>query len=715
MNKSLLTISIATSLILIPTVSAFEVSATAKADEVILVTGKKPEQSLDEVAGSIAVATQEQLERQLVTDMNQLFKYDPSINITGGSGEAQNFVVRGMGGDRILMIKDGMRMNEGYGANGANDIVGRGFIDMDTLKQVEVAKGAASSLYGADALGGIVLFTTKDPMDYLANDEFYSSVKTGYTSANEQANLGATFAFATGDVSHLINVSGRRGSENQNFYETKAPLDVDSNSLFYKGVYQLSAHTQAKFSADLWEQDVLGETADALAGPFRSLAKWGYIITDESKTNAKENSSYKLSFHNSDNSVLSDEFNVAFYLNNTTQKDVEYVRLDINAPMFGQVGIRDMWANYAYEQETVGVISNAVKTIEADGLSHSIGYGIDIEQSTSQRTVHNYRIQNDEVTTDETSDKFPENEITRFGLFINDSVALSDDTTLIGGLRWDSYDMKPQNGAEAEVIYSDLSEQQLSPNLGLIYQHSDGLSSYVQYARGFKVPAYDLAYLNHDNSIYGYKVVPSDDLSPEKSDSFEIGLRGEFGDFSVSSAVFYNEYEDFINIKLLDIVDDVAIQQYQNLDQVTIKGAELNLTYFINEEMSVFANTAYQDGKDRNTDRYISEISPLSGTLGMGYQQDNWGGDILLRWSDDMRKVNEGEVKTAGYGAVDFNAFYQVNDKLTFNAAVTNLTDRKFTNFSSVAGTHKEGLNEDEANYRLSAGRQFSVSARYSF
>ncbi len=721
MNKSLVALSIAASLAALPNVYAEEVtSATTKVEEVILVTGKKPEQTLDEVAGSIAVATQEQLERHLVTDMNQLFKYDPSINITGGSGDAQNFVVRGMSGDRILMIKDGMRMNEGYGANGSNDIAGRGFIDMDTLKQVEVAKGASSSLYGADALGGIVVFTTKDPMDYLAHDDFFASVKAGYASGSDQTNLGATVAFKTGDLGHVLNLSGRSGSEDKNFFDTKSPLEVDSQSVFYKTVYQLNDAQSIKFSADLYEQEVLGEKADALAGPFRTLAKLGFIITDENKRNDKSNSALKLSFHDKAERRLSDEFNIAVYNNDTRQEDVEYVQLDINAPMFGQVGIRDMWSNYDYQQKTVGILSNAVKSFSTDRATHTIGYGVDIEQSNSLRDVHEYRTQNGVVTKDETSDKFPENDITRYGVFVNDNIEVSDSVTFIGGLRWDSYDMKPDNSAEAEFQYSDISEQKLSPNLGVIYDYNEKLSSYIQFAQGFKVPAYDLAYANHDNSRYGYKIIPADELLPESSDSFEIGARGHHGDFAYQAAVFYNDYQDFINIRLVETLDfgngrTVDVQQYHNIDQVTIKGAELNLTYFVGDTMTVFANTAYQDGKDRTTGNYIREISPLSGTVGLEYQQDSWGGDLLVRWSDDMRKVNEDEVKTSGYGVLDLTAYYEVNEQLKVNFALTNLTDRAYTDYSRISGTHKDGFSDDDADYRLSAAREFSLSMKYTF
>ena len=198
MNKSIVSIAVTAALITTAPLHAEEDNGIQKADKIIVITGKRPDQTLNEVAGSIAVMSAQEIERHLVTDMSQLFKYDPSIKVTGRSGSALNFVIRGMGGDRVLMIKDGMRMNEGYGANGMNDIVGRGFIEMDTLKHVEVAKGAASSLYGADALGGIVVFTTKDPSDYLTSNDFYASVKAGYESESSEKNIGTTVAFSTG-------------------------------------------------------------------------------------------------------------------------------------------------------------------------------------------------------------------------------------------------------------------------------------------------------------------------------------------------------------------------------------------------------------------------------------------------------------------------------------------------------------------------------------
>src|SRR5690625_7465634 len=110
-----------------------------------------------------------------------------------------------------MMVKDGMRMNEGYGAVGINDVVGRGFIDMDTVKQVEVAKGAASSLYGADAMGGIVAFQTKDAADLLGTGsglDVYFSANGGLDGRPDEARPGALTGFRPGRCETLSRDKG---------------------------------------------------------------------------------------------------------------------------------------------------------------------------------------------------------------------------------------------------------------------------------------------------------------------------------------------------------------------------------------------------------------------------------------------------------------------------------------------------------------------------
>ncbi|WP_440876415.1 TonB-dependent hemoglobin/transferrin/lactoferrin family receptor [Thalassotalea sp. PLHSN55] len=690
--------------------------------EVIVISGTKTEKALKDVAGSISVISEEDIEKQAVNSMNQLFKYDPSIQVSGSVGGAQNFIVRGMGGDRVLMIKDGMRMNEGYGADGLNDIVGRGFIETDILKQVEVAKGAASSLYGSDALGGIVVFTTKDASDYLSEgDKVGGKIKFGYDDQGKQSSVAGTLALETGAIEHLLNISLRDGEEAQSYDNTKPSLDIESKSFFYKGKYNINDNDYLSLTVDQWNQDVKGDIAYGLLEYFRDLE--GYTILDESSKSEQDNRSIQLRYHSETKTAFYDLLSVSIYSNDTEQNDVEYGQLDIDANFgFPIVEIRDMWKSSIYKQETQGFLSHASKTLNQH---HTLGYGLDVEDSTSTRTeMKLYAVEGEpKPGYPQESEKFPTTDVFRAGFFINDEISLLNDTLIVTpGARFDQYEMDP-NGALKEdgEAYKKFDESNISLNIGALYKFSDTVAAFAQYGQGFKVPAYDLAYINHDNSLYGYKIVPSDDLAPEESNTFELGLRGHVDDFFFSAAVFYSKYDNFLATQLIDIESQmnpytgqesqVLVYQYQNIDAVTIKGIEASLRYHVNDNFSVFTNASYQDGENKETGDYLESISPLSGVTGISFEQESLSADLILNWAASMNKVNDGNVALPGYGAVDLLVSYAFNDQLKVNFAATNLTDKKYVRYVNGAGHADSSTLEDVTE----AGRSISANISYQF
>ncbi len=728
-TPTLLAYAVATALFT-PTVlanNAFDdVEATAQDLEVIVISGTRTEKALKDVAGSISVISQDDIERQVVSDMSQLFKYDPSIQVTGSIGEAQNITVRGMGGDRVLMIKDGMRMNEGYGANGLNDIVGRGFIDTDTIKQVEVAKGAASSLYGSDALAGIVVFTTKDASDYLEQGQvFAGKVKVGHNAVNNQYNVGTTLALATGKVEHLLNLSHRNGEEQQNYLESESPFEIDSNSLLYKAKYNINETDHFTFLADLYQQENKGDSADGLLSYFRGLAPFGYHIEKESSNSEKTTDAFKLSYHSETGTAIYDVLNVTLYSNVSEQVDQEYAFLNINAPMFGLIEKRDMYKNSTYKQETIGFLSNASIALNS---THTLGYGIDIESTDSKR--HESKLYEVEGVAKpgypQETDKFPKTETFRAGVFFNDEIKLLDgQLTVTPGIRFDQYDMDPNGAVKTDgQAFKKFNENHTSLNIAALYKFNDKLSAFAQYGQGFKVPPYDLAYIEHYNqatSTYLYEIVPSDDLSPEESDSYEIGVRGHIGDFAFTTAAFYSEYEHFLSTVLIDsntVVDSNGVFQYQhdtfqyqNLDGVTIKGLEVGTTYYVNNQWSVFANASYQDGKEKGTDDYISSISPLSGIVGVSYDGEKLSSEIIINWAQRMSKVNAGDKEVAGYASVDWLINYDLDDDLSVNVALTNLFDKAYVRYANAAG-HAQ---DDSLAHLAEPGRSAAFNIHYRF
>ena len=111
--------------------------------EVIKVVGSRLEKSLTDISGSAVVITSQDIENLVATELSDLFRNEPGVSVTGSAGSPQNITIRGVSGNRILMIKDGVRMADGYGASDINDSVGRFNFDLDDVKSIEVAKGPA--------------------------------------------------------------------------------------------------------------------------------------------------------------------------------------------------------------------------------------------------------------------------------------------------------------------------------------------------------------------------------------------------------------------------------------------------------------------------------------------------------------------------------------------------------------------------------------------
>src|SRR3546814_17394605 len=94
----------------------------------------------------------------------------------------------------------------------SSDVLFRSFVDLDTLKRVEVVRGPTSSLYGSDALGGTVSFVTKDPSDYLeAGKDAYFGLRLGYGGRLEGLKAGSTAGLGGGRWSGMRAVHHRQG------------------------------------------------------------------------------------------------------------------------------------------------------------------------------------------------------------------------------------------------------------------------------------------------------------------------------------------------------------------------------------------------------------------------------------------------------------------------------------------------------------------------
>ena len=118
------------------------------------VIATRTERALEEIAATISVKTSDVIERELVRNIADLVRFEPGVSVAGtGSRFGLNgFNIRGLGGNRVLTMVDGVRVPDEF-SFGPFLSARRDFVDIDSLSRVELASGPISSLYGSDALG----------------------------------------------------------------------------------------------------------------------------------------------------------------------------------------------------------------------------------------------------------------------------------------------------------------------------------------------------------------------------------------------------------------------------------------------------------------------------------------------------------------------------------------------------------------------------------
>ncbi|WP_017779153.1 TonB-dependent hemoglobin/transferrin/lactoferrin family receptor [Aeromonas dhakensis] len=674
-------------------------AADKKADDVMVVSGSRMEQKLEDVSGPISVITAEQIEEQVVSNVADLFRYEPGVTALGGAGDAQTFIIRGMGENRVKIVRDGVRENDAYKNGG----VGQSYFDTDMIKQVEVVKGPASAAYGSDALGGVIAITTKDAADFLKGRDSYLDATSGYASSSHQKMAGFTGALRTGELENLLRYTWRDGGVTQNYDSDKNEFDIVSQAVLFKSQWNLSDSQFLKLTVDYFTE---GQDPDAV-----DLTKAGSVFNQPITDKDTDNLSLVLDHGIALQAPWVDRIDSKIYYARTKQTMDQYASSKYPVRPTNPYVTKNSLDHNGFEQKSLGAQVKFSKALDSQRLA----WGLEYEHTDNERTRFKApTVAGDFEGYSELS--FPSTTTEHGALWAFDELKFGERWVLTPGARYDYYRMNPdQDPAYTGENLKRFSEGEFSPKLGLVFKAHEAANLFAQYSHGYKTPMYDNAFSTLNHQAYGYRIEPNTNLKPESSDGIDLGVRGSAGAFSYEVATFYNKYDDFIELGQVSTEGRTAVYQYQNLDKATTKGAEAKADYWLNDLVNVWGNLSYIEGKDGDGN-YINSLSPLKGTLGVRLEQANWNINTALRFADDMSKVGKDakgndNIKSAGWGVVDIYAQFKPVQDLQFNVGVFNLFDKEYVNYESITGQSASASTSNKTE----PGRNLSARVKYVF
>lgn len=682
-------------------------SGTLYLDNVTLYATRTPKQVLD-VPGNVTVITGERIERQMITDMQELMRYEPGIDVNRQTSSTDpfntfgGFNIRGVGGNRVQMLIDGSRVPERI-TDGTRD-----YLDFDFIDQAEIVRGPGSVLWGSDALGGIVALRTVDPEDVLEpGSDFNGRISSSFDSFNNGLDNALTLAMRPNPkvellagISYDVSEEGKLSKahadggiygcpRNLSYGATPCnkldPAEERSLRLLGKAVIRPFDGHRFELSADYLEREtevdfkqVLGPTYNSLGTPTGEIVD-GYdrqLDRDRQRFALEHRWQVDTSFLDSLQWTLS--YAPQGYERSGTERRT-------NAA--GERVIED--DSLKFSEDFLELDVQATSSFSLLGVGNVLTYGFDGDYAKTnyEREDRLRNLSTGAVTVTRAGGfNFANAETTRADFFVQDEISLfTGRLQLLPGARLAHYRIEPNRDENYQIVPGKeprkITATDLQFKLGATFHIDDHFSIYGQYAEGFKMPTAEQLYTSLPGTFFD--LIPAPDLEPEEVTNYEIGLRGRFSNAAFSVNAFYADYTNFIQ----SFYNPPGTSDYtfRNLSEVQIYGIEAYGEAVLTDEFSVNGSLTWQQA-----DQVASpgdpetpfNVTPLTAVLGLTYRPDFVKGlrlDAVGTFAQEPTRASDPALFVpGGYAVFDAYLSYDLTERVRLTGAMLNITDERY-------------------------------------
>ncbi|ABP61421.1 catecholate siderophore receptor CirA [Enterobacter sp. 638] len=631
----------------------------AESGDTMVVTASATEQNLKDAPASISVITQQDLQRKPVNNLKDVLREVPGVQLTSEGDNRKGVSIRGLDSSYTLILVDGKRVSSRNAVFRHNDF-DLNWIPVDAIERIEVVRGPMSSLYGSDALGGVVNIITKKI------GQKWTGTLTADTTIQHHRDRGDTYNgqfFTSGPL-----VDGVLGLKAYGSLSKREKDDQQKSSTTATGeTPRIEGFTSRNGNVEFaWTPD---ENHDFTAG-------YGYDRQDRDSDSLNKNrldrQNYSLS-HNGRWDVGNSELKVY-------GEKVDNKNPGNSSPITSESNAVD--GKYVLP---LGEI-NQLLTLGGEWRHDKLEDPVNLTGGNSSNTS-----------------------ASQYALFIEDEWRIFEPLALTTGVRMDDHE-----------TYGD----HWSPRAYLVYNATDTMTVKGGWATAFKAPSLlQLSPDWTTGSCRGAcEIVGSPDLKPETSESFELGLyyAGEEGwleGVQASITTFQNNVDDRISITRTANVNDAQsypnyvglngdgepIFRYYNVNKARIRGVETELKFPLAEDWKMTLNYTYNDGRDisNGDNKPLSELPfhTANGTVDWQATQA-WSFYVQGNYTGEKRAVTDGEPTPGGYVVWNTGGAWQATKSVKLRAGVQNLLDKD--------------LSRDDYSY-TEDGRRYFMAVDYQF
>lgn len=624
-------------------------ASSAKQMDTVVVTATGAQQWIKDAPASISVITREEIERKPVTSIGQLLSTVPGV--TGGyalSGAQSKIRLRGLPEQYTLILIDGRRQGNSSGVNYRDDLGPQdlNWLSPDMIERIEVVRGPMSSLYGSDAMGGVINIITRRIADHWGGSVTYNYSKPDSDSRGDTTQMGALFSGPLTDTLGVrigANVTDRESDRLED--QTPGTKAENANLQFH---WRLNDDHALTIEGSRGVQRNSG-AGDVYAWGLSKLVQTGYVVSHDGR-----------------------------YGDSTTSRST-LVQND-----------------YKDKGSVLGTHSR--ETVFDTAFTHGFHWGFEQSLNVGAQWKRE-ELENPDtigtvpVTWTGSGRISPVSEADSWALFAEDHITLHERFVLTVGVRWDNTDNYDDNlspriygvwhPGDAWTVRGGVSQGFKAPNLK---QGTAGAATQSggNGCRALTAEGWTNRSVSADGTT-GCYMAGNPNLEPETSTNYELGLGYDKNGWSASATYFLTDFDDKIQqVPLREIpgqttsfVNGFWWTVAQNVQKARTRGIEASVTVPLHERVSWTTNaTRMLESKNRTTGASLLVVPKITGNTAL-----NW--DVTDAWSLNLSAQHIGKQLVSStsatfakaYTTVDLVTGYDVNENLTLRAGVQNLGD----------------------------------------
>ncbi|PHN65331.1 TonB-dependent receptor domain-containing protein [Pseudomonas viridiflava] len=599
-------------------------SANVLSLEDVVVTAAGFEQNLEDAPASMTVITGDELRKRSFRDLTDAVREVEGVTVNGGANET-DISIRGMPADYTLILVDGKRQSARESRVNGNSGYEQSFIPpAEAIERIEVVRGPMSSLYGSDAIGGVINIITRK-----VTPEWGGSITYDYSARqhSDQGNARQTQFFLGGPLKTDLlglQVWGR-------YLDRQADDDIEQTNGFSKADHRdMTARLSITPTVD---HDILLEAgATRLKNGDGLSANWATREQENNRDHWSISHQGRWGWATSDVSLAHEK--------SSREGKASAAQTDV-------LGRKPTVENTVLDAK---LVMPTERNITTAGLQWNDTTVTDWNQGLGDRKDYEFSV-------------------VQKALFAENEWSMTDTFALTTGLRMDHHE-------EYGVHFS--------PRVYGVWRATDDWTFKGGVARGFKapevravVPGY--SYLRRNTFV----MFGNPDLKPETSTNYELSaLWSNRNDLSAGATVFYNDFQDKLStVTTTERWNGFIVMDRVNVDKAVIKGIELNGRWDITPDVALKGNYTYTDSEQKSGANAGAPLA-LTPERKANLRAEWTLNDRTQLWAAANYYGKEygntvNDEPSPAYTTADLGGSYELTKNVSFNAALYNLTDKR--------------------------------------